>query len=121
MEEELIRAFREGKRTACEWRFENGQSHGRILNQGAGTFLDKKFLSVADARAFCAGELDKDASLVFHIMRGDDIVDTMLNQAYHTAREKRESRNYAVLSTAIVMLLALIVSVTAMSFQTITG
>jgi hypothetical protein len=102
-------------------RFENGQSVGRILNQGEGVFLDKRFLSVEDAKAFCESELKKDMSLVFDIMRGDDILHTVMNLAYHGAREKRWNRNYAILSTAAVMLLALIVSVTVMPFQTITG
>jgi hypothetical protein len=121
MVEELIRVFREGKGTGCETRFENGQSLGRILNQGEGVFLDKQFLSVEDAKAFCKSELEKDVSLVFDIMRGDDILHTIMNLAYHEAREKRRNRNYAILSTAAVMLLALIVSVTVMPFQTITG
>lgn len=121
MAEELIRVFREGKGTGCEMRFENGQSLGRILNQGEGVFLDKQFLSVEDAKAFCESELEKDVSLVFDIMRGDHILHTIMNLAYHEAREKRRNRNYAILSTAAVMLLTLIVSATVMPFQTITG
>ena len=121
METETIRVFRAGKGTCCEWGSEEGQSLGRIFDEGAGVFLEKRFLSVADARAFCEEELHKDASLIFHIMRGDDITDTALNQAYQTAREKRDDRNYAVMSTTVVMLLALIISVWAMPFQTTVG
>lgn len=117
----MIRVFRAGKETFCEWRFENGQSLGRILNQGAGVFLEKDFLSIADARAFCERELEKDESLIFYIIRGDDIIDDILNQAYHTALEKRESRRYAVVSSAVVALLALGVSIMVMPFQAVSS
>jgi uncharacterized membrane protein len=116
-----IRVFRAGNETFCEWRFENGQDLGRILNQGTGAFLENEFSSIADAKAFCERELEKDKSLIFYVMSGDDIIDVIQNQAYHIAREKRENRIYAVVSIAVVMLLALGVSVMVMPFHAMTS
>jgi hypothetical protein len=76
------------------------------------------FSSVADAKACCEKALEKDESLIFYILRGNDIIDAILNQTYHTAREKREDRIYAAVTTAVVMLLALGVSIMVMPFQT---
>ena len=112
-----IKVFRNGKEIFCEWRFENGQSLGRILNPGTGAFLDEEFSSIEDAKAFCDRELEKDASLIFYVMRGSDIIDAIQNDAYHLAKEKKQNRIYAAVSTVVVMLLALGVSVMIMPFQ----
>jgi len=112
-----IKIFREGKETFFEWRYENDQSLGRILNQGAGVFLDNEFSSLEEAKAFCEKELDNDASRIFYVMQGDDIIDIVLNEAYHLAEEKKENRIYAAVSTVIVMLLASGVSFMFMPFQ----
>ena len=75
------------------------------------------FSSVADAKACCEKALEKDESLIFYILRGNDIIDAILNQTYHTAREKREDRIYAAVTTAVVMPGAR-VSIMVMPFQT---
>jgi uncharacterized membrane protein HdeD (DUF308 family) len=119
--EEVIQVFRAGKESFIGWHWEDGKSVGRILNQGAGVFLEERFVALADATAFCEGELAKDPSTVFYLLRGDDIIEAVLDEAYHAAEEKRKGRWYAVVSGAVVMILALIVSVMAMPFQEITG
>jgi hypothetical protein len=50
-------------------------------------------------------------------MRGSDIIDAIQNDAYHLAKEKKQNRIYAAVSTVIVMLLALGVSIMIMPFQ----
>lgn len=112
-----VKVFREGKGTFSEWRFENGQSFGRILNQGAGVFLKKEFFSIEEAKAFCEMELEKNVSHIYYVMRGNDIIDAIQDDAYHIAKEKNENRIYAAVSTTIVMLLASGVSVFIMPFQ----
>jgi hypothetical protein len=112
-----IKVFRSGKETFCEWRFENSQSIGRILNQGAGIFLEKAFSSLEEAKALCERELEKDASLIFYVVQGDDIIDIIQNDAYHIAKEKKASRGFAAVSTVIVMLFATAVSFMFMPFQ----
>jgi hypothetical protein len=112
-----IKVFRSGKETFCEWRFEDGQSLGRILNQGAGTFLENEFSSPEEAKAFCDRELEKDASLIFYVMQGNDIIDAIQDDAFHSAEEKKQSRVFAAVSTVVVMLLASGVSVMFMPFQ----
>ena len=112
-----VKVFREGKGTFCEWRFENGRSLGRILNQGAGVFLENAFSSLEEAKAFCERELEKDASPIFYVVQGGDIIDAIQNDAYHIAKEMKENRIYAAVSTAVVMLLASGVSFMIMPFQ----
>ena len=119
--EEVIQVFRADKETFVGWHWEDGKSVGRILNQGEGVFLEERFVALADATAFCEGELAKVPSTVFYLLRGNDIIDAVLEEAYHVAEEKRKGRWYAVVSGAVVMMLALIVSVMAMPFQEITG
>lgn len=118
---EPIRVLREGKETFCEWRFENGQPLGRILNQGEGVFLEKAFSSIAEAKLFCERELEMDASLIFYVLRGGEIIEAVQNQAYQIAYGKRLDRFYAAVSATIMMLVALIVSVLFMPFQTTTS
>ena len=72
---EHLKVFRQGKGTFTEWRFESGQPLGRILNQGEGVFLEREFSSLEEARTFCEKELEKNASLIFYVMRGKDIAD----------------------------------------------
>ena len=112
-----IKVFQEGKGTFCEWRFENGQSLGRILNQGAGIFQENTFSSVEVARTFCEKELEKDASLIFYVVHGRDIIDIIQNDAYHLTKEIKENRIFAGISTTAVMLLASGVSFMFMPFQ----
>ena len=112
-----IKLFQAGKATFCEWRFENGQPFGRILNQGAGVFLGSAFCSLEEAKLFCERALEKDASLIFYIVQGDDIIAAIQDDAYHKAKETKEGRIYAAVSTAIVMVLASGVSFMIMPFQ----
>ena len=112
-----IKVFREGKGTFTEWRYENGKPFGRILNQGEGILLEEEFSSLEETKVFCGRELEKDASIIFHVMLGNDIIDTILNKAYHQAESKKENRTFAAISTAVVMLLATGVSVMFMPFQ----
>lgn len=113
-----VTIFRQGKGTFAEWRFENGQSVGRILNQGEGAFLEREFSSLEEAKTFCKKELEVDASLIFYVMRGNDIADAIQNNIYQIAKRKKEDRIYAVVSMAVIMLLASAVSVFIMPFQT---
>jgi len=115
-----VKVFREGKETFCEWRYEDGKPLGRILNQGEGFFLEPEFSSLEEARAFCQRELEKDASPFFHVLQGDDIIASVYNDAYHTAKDKKENRIYAAVSLVIVMLLATAVSLLFMPFQATT-
>jgi hypothetical protein len=112
-----VKVFREGKGTFSEWRFENGQSLGSILNQGEGVFLENEFSSLEEAKAFCEKELGKDASLIFNVMQGKDIIGYVLNDAYQIAKEKKEDRIYAAVSMVVVILLASGVSVFIMPFE----
>ena len=112
-----VEVFCQGKGTFTETRFENGRSISRILNQGEGFFVENDFSSHEEAKACCERMLANDASLIFYIMRGKDIIDYVQNDAYHIAKEKKENRIYAAVSTAIVMLLASGVSVFIMPFQ----
>ena len=56
-------------------------------------------------------------SLILYVMQGEDIIDAIQDNAYHRAKEKRENRIYAAVSTAIVMLLASGISVMFMPFH----
>ena len=112
-----VEVFCQGKGTFCEWRFENGQAIGRIRNQGEGYFVNINFSSLEDAKVYCEKELEKDASLIFYILREKDIIGYVQNDTYHIAKEKKENRIYAAVSTAIVMLLASGVSAFIMPFQ----
>ena len=112
-----IKVFLEGKGTFSEWRFENGQPLGRILNQGAGVFLEKAFSSIEEVKSFCERELEKDASLIFYVLQGEDIIDAIQNEAYQRAKEIKENRVYAAVSTVVVMLLASGVCFMFMPFQ----
>ena len=111
--------FRQGKGSFFEWRHENGKPLGRILNQGEGVFLEREFSSLEEARAFCQSELEKDASPFFHLLQGNDIIDVVYDRDYHTAKEKRENRIYALVSLIVMMLLATGVSVLFMPFQAV--
>ncbi len=112
-----IKVFRQGKGTFCESRIENGRSVSRILNQGAGYFLDNAFSTVEEAKAFCETELEKDASLVFFVVQGEYIIDYIRNVAYHDAIEAKQNRLFVAVTAAIVMLLASVVSFIFMPFQ----
>ena len=82
---EPVKVLRQGKGTFCEWRFENGQSRGRILNQGAGVLLDTLFSSAEEAKTFCEGKLKQDASAIFYVVQGEAIIDAIHDDAYHQA------------------------------------
>ena len=112
-----MKVFCQGGGTFCEWFFENGRSVGRILNQGAGVFLDNTFLSIEEAKAFCEAELKKDASLVFYVVQGENIIDFIRNDVYHNAKEVKQNRLFVAVTAAIVMLLASVVSFIFMPFQ----
>lgn len=116
---ELFKVFRQGKGTFSEWRYENGKSLGRIRNQGEGVFLAEEFSSLEEAMTFCQSELEKDASLMFYVLQGNDIIETVYNHAYHIAKQKNENRIFAIISLIFVMLLATGASVMVMPFQTI--
>ena len=113
-----VEVFCQGKGTFTETRFENDQSISRILNQGEGFFVESDFSSLEEAKAYCERKLTKDASLIFYIMRGKDIIDYVQNDAYQLAKEKKEDRIYTAVSTVVVVLLASSVSVFIMPFQT---
>ena len=113
-----VEVFCQGKGTFTETRFENGQSISRIHNQGEGYFVESDFSSLEEAKAYCERKLAKDASLIFYIMRGKDIIDYVQNDAYQLAKEKKEDRIYTAVSTVVVVLLASSVSVFIMPFQT---
>ena len=112
-----IKVFRQGKGTFCESRFENGRSAGRILNQGEGIFLDNTFLTAEEAKAFCETELEKDASLVFYVVLGENIIDYIQNDAYHDTIEAKQNRLFVAVTMVIVMLLASVVCFIFMPFQ----
>jgi hypothetical protein len=112
-----IKIFRPGKGTFCEWRFENGRNVGRIQNQGAGIFLDNTFLTAEEVKSFCETELEKDASLIFYIVQRENIIDFIQNDDYHNAKEAKQNRLFVAVTTAVVMLLASVVSFIFMPFQ----
>lgn len=112
-----IKVFRQGKGTFCESHVENGRYVSRILNQGAGYFLDNTFSTVKEAKAFCETELEKDASHVFYVVQGENIIDYIRNDAYHDAIEAKQNRLFVAVTTIIVMLLASVVSFIFMPFQ----
>lgn len=116
---EPIRIFRHGKQTFCEWYFEKGEPHGRILNQGKGVYLENEFLSLTEARRFCQKRLEKDASLILYVMQDDDIIDSVQNDAYQTARAKRIDRLYAIVSFAMLVFVGFVVSMLVMPFETV--
>lgn len=112
-----VKVFREGKGTFTEWHFENGRPLGRILNRGAGVFLENTFSFIDEARSFCERELEKDPSLILYVVEGGDIIDAIQDDAYQLEKENKENRIYAVMSIAVVMLLASCVSFMFMPFQ----
>lgn len=112
-----IKIFRWGKGTFCESRIENGHYVGRIMNQGAGIFLDNTFLNVEEAKAFCETVLEKDASLIFYIIQDENIIDFVRNDTYHDAIEAKQNRLFVAITAVIVMLLASVVSFIFMPFQ----
>ena len=113
-----VEVFCQGLGAFTETRFENGRSISRILNQGEGFFVESDFSSLEEAKAYCERKLAKDASLIFYIMRGKDIIDYIQNDAYQLAKEKKEDRIYTAVSTVVMVLLASSVSVFIMPFQT---
>jgi lipopolysaccharide export LptBFGC system permease protein LptF len=113
-----VEVFCQGIGTFTETRFENGQSISRIHNQGEGFFIKNNFSSLEEAKAYCERKLENNASLIFYIMRGKDIIDYVQNDAYQLAKEKKEDRIYTAASTIVVVLLASSVSVFIMPFQT---
>lgn len=112
-----FKVFRQGKGTFSEWRFENGRSVGRILNKGKGIVLDNTFFSVEEAKAFCETELEKDASLIFYVIQGENIIDFIQNDVYHEAKEAKQNRLFVAVTSVVVILLASVVSFTVMPFQ----
>ena len=114
-----VEVFCQGKETFTETRFENGRSISRILNQGEGCFVESDFSSLEEAKVYCERRLANDASLIFYIMHGKDIIDYVQNDTYQLAKEKKEDRIYTAVSTIVVVLLASSVSVLIMPFQAI--
>ena len=114
-----VEVFCQGKGTFTETRFENGRSISRIINQGEGFFVESDFSSLEEAKAYCERKLATDASLIFYIMHGKDIIDYVQNDTYQLAKEKKENRIYTAVSTIFVVLLASSVSVFIMPFQAV--
>ena len=112
-----IKVFRQGKGSFCEWRYEDGKPLGRIRNQGEGVFLEEEFSSEEEAKRFCQKELDKDPAHFFYILQENKIIDTVYNDAYLVAKNKREDRIYAAVSLIVVILVATGASVLLMPFQ----
>jgi hypothetical protein len=117
--EQHVEVFCQGKGTFTVTHFENGQSISRIHNQGEGFFVKNNFSSLEEAKAYCERKLAKDASLIFYIMSGKDIIDYVQNDAYQLAKEKKEDRTYTAVSTVVVVLLASSVSVFILPFQAV--
>jgi hypothetical protein len=121
MNEETIKVFRKGKGTVCEWRFDTGVGRGRILQEGEGKLLSNRFSSLVDAKRFCEEQVIKDAALIFYIMTDEGIVDTVMDMSYQKAMQARSGRIYTVVSTAILALVALVVSVAVIRLETPAG
>lgn len=84
-----ITVFQEGRGTTCGWRTENGEWRGRIERVGRGRHLDGTFDSVEAAEADCQRRLRDDPGLVFLLLRDDELVGIVLDEAWHAARERR--------------------------------
>jgi hypothetical protein len=116
---ETIRIFKRGKGTFCEWSFASGEGRGRILNEGDGLFLDKTFRTIDEAKEFCRAEIRSDASLVFEVMSGDEILETALDAEWHRAKERRSGLVYAIASSAVMALIACGISIGALRFDAV--
>ena len=117
----IIRIFRAGRDTCCEWRFDAGVGRGRILKPGSGVFIDPRFKSLLDAREFCEKELERDNSLILYMMDGDDIVDTVMDVAFHEAEQKRSGLIYAIISSTIIAAAAFGISIGLIRFESTYG
>ena len=116
-----VRLFLAGKGTTCEWRFDTGVGRARILNEGEGTLLPDTFASADEARQYCGQRLAKDSALVFHVMTGDEIVDTVLDSEYHEAKARRGAQIYSIVSTFAIALAALAISAFVVRYETLEG
>lgn len=116
-----VRLFLAGKGTVCEWRFDTGVGRARIMNEGDGSFLPDTFETPVEARQYCEQRLADDPALVFHIIIGEDIVDTVMDSEYHEAKAGRRALIYSVVSTFAIALVAFAVSAFVIRYETLEG
>jgi hypothetical protein len=116
MSENAIRVLRHGKNTQTGHRFEDGAPGHKLLRAGAGQYLPGEYSDISAAGAFAEGELKRDPSAILYIVRGDQILDIVMDQDFHRQKSRRDSRVYAAVSTAGVFVAALCVSLFIMPF-----
>ena len=118
---ETVKIFKDGKGTCCEWHFEDGDNRGRIFKQGEGSFFAQEFSSLAEAKRFCQKQLTEDPASMFHMMVGDDIVETVMDQKYHRQKEKRSRLVYCLVSSTVFAVIAVLVAAAFVHLETFMG
>ena len=121
MKQDTIKVFCDGTGTACEWRFDVGVGNGRLLRRGDGQFLLEHFSSPEEAKHFCEAQVAKEPALIFYLMRGEDILETVMDLSHQEAREKRSGRLYGAISSTLIAFAALAISMAVIEFDTLSG
>jgi len=85
MSAETIRIFVHGRGTHVF--FVKGV--GRIQKAGRGRFLDQTFLSLNEAQEFGRAQVAKDENAILYLLRGDDVLETLLDPARQDSNYKK--------------------------------
>lgn len=83
--------------------------------------MPETFASPMDATRFCKERLADHPALVFYIMIGEEIVDTVMNSEYHELQARRQAMVFSIVSTVVIALAALAISAFVIRFETLDG
>lgn len=116
--DDTVGVFLEGKGTRYLWSFETGAARGRILEFGKGRMLPEAFPTVAAARQLCRARLAEDPALTLCIVRGREVLETVMDATYRQAKEREFRRKFLVLSTLGVAAAALAIARIVIGLET---
>ena len=115
--DDMIRIFQVGECTSIDSTYEEG----RIVHEGGGRFLPETFSSLDQAKQFCDQLLSSDPSSVLYLVKDEGIIETVRDEAWHRAKERRSNVIYGAISSLFVALFAIGVSIGVFSFETVWG
>jgi hypothetical protein len=116
MSKSALRVFREGKGTHTALRAVNGAREITLERPGEGSYLPGELTELSEAEAFCRGELQKDPAAILHIVADRLVLDTLWDREYYARKNRKDGIIYAVVSTAVVLIISLCVSLFVMPF-----
>ena len=111
MSDNPVRILRAAKDTRTRAWVENGAWQHTLLDIGAGTFLAENYDDAALARKKSVEGLARDPYAIFYVVKGNEILDTVLDHAHQHQKRQRAGLIYAIFSTVAVAAASLCVSV----------